>query len=175
MVRYFGRGRWMCAAITLVVGIAPELYLAFARRALAGWLFRGSPIWTAYLRLNGARIGRGVSATVGTRYFDGIGTPPFPTAGHGIVDCRRSTSSFANSSGSRERGCFADFDVVRDDMGARFERLGDYVLTWARSEKAKPALQSVRFPFYAKSKGKKKPAAVVEEDDEDLELDDDSE
>lgn len=29
-------------------------------RALAGWLFRGSPIWTAYLRLNGARLGRGV-------------------------------------------------------------------------------------------------------------------
>lgn len=29
-------------------------------RALAGWLFRGSPVWTAYLRLNGARIGRGV-------------------------------------------------------------------------------------------------------------------
>ncbi len=29
-------------------------------RALAGGLFRGSPIWTAYLRLNGARIGRGV-------------------------------------------------------------------------------------------------------------------
>jgi acetyltransferase-like isoleucine patch superfamily enzyme len=29
-------------------------------RVLAGGLFRGSPIWTAYLRLNGARIGRGV-------------------------------------------------------------------------------------------------------------------
>ena len=29
-------------------------------RALAGWLFRGSPVWTTYLRLNGARIGRGV-------------------------------------------------------------------------------------------------------------------
>lgn len=29
-------------------------------RVLAGTLFRGSPIWTAYLRLNGARIGRGV-------------------------------------------------------------------------------------------------------------------
>lgn len=29
-------------------------------RALAGWLFRGSPVWTMYLRLNGARIGRGV-------------------------------------------------------------------------------------------------------------------
>jgi serine acetyltransferase len=27
-------------------------------RSLAGWLFRGSPLWTAYLRLNGARIGR---------------------------------------------------------------------------------------------------------------------
>ena len=26
-------------------------------RALAGWLFRGSPVWTMYLRLNGARIG----------------------------------------------------------------------------------------------------------------------
>jgi acetyltransferase-like isoleucine patch superfamily enzyme len=29
-------------------------------RVVAGSLFRGSPIWTAYLRLNGARIGRGV-------------------------------------------------------------------------------------------------------------------
>jgi acetyltransferase-like isoleucine patch superfamily enzyme len=29
-------------------------------RLLAGGLFRGSPIWTAYLRLNGARIGRRV-------------------------------------------------------------------------------------------------------------------
>jgi len=29
-------------------------------RQLAGPLFRGSPIWTAYLRLNGARIGRRV-------------------------------------------------------------------------------------------------------------------
>src|SRR5688572_14942188 len=29
-------------------------------RVLAGGLFRGSPFWTAYLRLNGARIGRGV-------------------------------------------------------------------------------------------------------------------
>lgn len=29
-------------------------------RAFAGWLFRGSPLWTMYLRLNGARIGRGV-------------------------------------------------------------------------------------------------------------------
>lgn len=29
-------------------------------RALAGGIFRGSPIWTAYLRLNGARIGRRV-------------------------------------------------------------------------------------------------------------------
>ena len=29
-------------------------------RLLAGSLFRGSPFWTAYLRLNGARIGRGV-------------------------------------------------------------------------------------------------------------------
>lgn len=29
-------------------------------RVLAGWLFQGSPVWTAYLRLNGARIGRGV-------------------------------------------------------------------------------------------------------------------
>jgi serine acetyltransferase len=29
-------------------------------RVLAGTLFRGSPIWTAYLRLNGARIGRRV-------------------------------------------------------------------------------------------------------------------
>ena len=29
-------------------------------RVLAGNLFRGSPFWTAYLRLNGARIGRGV-------------------------------------------------------------------------------------------------------------------
>jgi len=29
-------------------------------RVLAGTLFRGSPIWTAYLRLNGARVGRGV-------------------------------------------------------------------------------------------------------------------
>ena len=29
-------------------------------RVLAGTLFRGSPLWTAYLRLNGARIGRGV-------------------------------------------------------------------------------------------------------------------
>jgi acetyltransferase-like isoleucine patch superfamily enzyme len=28
-------------------------------RVLAGGLFRGSPFWTAYLRLNGARIGRG--------------------------------------------------------------------------------------------------------------------
>ena len=29
-------------------------------RVLAGLLFRGSPVWTAYLRLNGARIGRHV-------------------------------------------------------------------------------------------------------------------
>jgi len=29
-------------------------------RVLAGSLFRGSPLWTGYLRLNGARIGRGV-------------------------------------------------------------------------------------------------------------------
>jgi acetyltransferase-like isoleucine patch superfamily enzyme len=29
-------------------------------RVLAGAFFRGSPIWTAYLRLNGARIGKGV-------------------------------------------------------------------------------------------------------------------
>jgi acetyltransferase-like isoleucine patch superfamily enzyme len=29
-------------------------------RVLAGPLFRGSPIWTAYLRLNGARVGRRV-------------------------------------------------------------------------------------------------------------------
>ena len=29
-------------------------------RVLAGILFRGSPVWTAYLRLNGARIGRRV-------------------------------------------------------------------------------------------------------------------
>ena len=29
-------------------------------RVLAGGVFRGSPLWTAYLRLNGARIGRGV-------------------------------------------------------------------------------------------------------------------
>lgn len=29
-------------------------------RAFAGWLFRGSPVWTMYLRLNGARIGQGV-------------------------------------------------------------------------------------------------------------------
>ena len=29
-------------------------------RVLAGGIFRGSPIWTAYLRLNGARIGRRV-------------------------------------------------------------------------------------------------------------------
>jgi acetyltransferase-like isoleucine patch superfamily enzyme len=29
-------------------------------RVLAGGLFRGSPVWTVYLRLNGARIGRGV-------------------------------------------------------------------------------------------------------------------
>jgi len=29
-------------------------------RVLAGALFRGSPIWTAYLRLNGARLGRRV-------------------------------------------------------------------------------------------------------------------
>lgn len=29
-------------------------------RLLAGSLFRGSPIWTAYLRLNGARVGRRV-------------------------------------------------------------------------------------------------------------------
>ncbi len=29
-------------------------------RVFAGVLFRGSPIWTAYLRWNGARIGRGV-------------------------------------------------------------------------------------------------------------------
>ena len=29
-------------------------------RVLAGTLFCGSPIWTAYLRLNGARIGRRV-------------------------------------------------------------------------------------------------------------------
>jgi len=29
-------------------------------RVLAGGVFRGSPIWTVYLRLNGAKIGRGV-------------------------------------------------------------------------------------------------------------------
>jgi len=29
-------------------------------RVLAGTVFRGSPVWTMYLRLNGARIGRGV-------------------------------------------------------------------------------------------------------------------
>jgi non-ribosomal peptide synthetase-like protein len=29
-------------------------------RVLAGTMFRGSPVWTAYLRLNGARIGRRV-------------------------------------------------------------------------------------------------------------------
>jgi acetyltransferase-like isoleucine patch superfamily enzyme len=29
-------------------------------RVFAGRLFRGSPLWTAYLRMNGARIGRGV-------------------------------------------------------------------------------------------------------------------
>ena len=29
-------------------------------RVFAGSLFRGSPFWTAYLRLNGARMGRGV-------------------------------------------------------------------------------------------------------------------
>ena len=29
-------------------------------RVLAGGMFRGSPIWTAYLRLNGAKIGQGV-------------------------------------------------------------------------------------------------------------------
>jgi serine acetyltransferase len=29
-------------------------------RVFAGSLFRGSPFWTAYLRLNGARLGRGV-------------------------------------------------------------------------------------------------------------------
>lgn len=29
-------------------------------RVFAGTLFRGSPLWTFYLRLNGARIGRGV-------------------------------------------------------------------------------------------------------------------
>jgi non-ribosomal peptide synthetase-like protein len=29
-------------------------------RVLAGSVFRGSPIWTAYLRLNGAKIGRRV-------------------------------------------------------------------------------------------------------------------
>jgi acetyltransferase-like isoleucine patch superfamily enzyme len=29
-------------------------------RVLAGSIFRGSPFWTAYLRLNGARLGRGV-------------------------------------------------------------------------------------------------------------------
>lgn len=29
-------------------------------RVLAGHLFRGSPVWTVYVRLNGARIGRGV-------------------------------------------------------------------------------------------------------------------
>ena len=29
-------------------------------RVLAGGMFRGSPIWTAYLRLNGAKIGKGV-------------------------------------------------------------------------------------------------------------------
>jgi serine acetyltransferase len=29
-------------------------------RSLAGWLFRGTPIWSAYLRLNGAQLGRRV-------------------------------------------------------------------------------------------------------------------
>ena len=34
---WLGAGLWMCAGITMVLGIVPEVYLAFARRALAGW------------------------------------------------------------------------------------------------------------------------------------------
>jgi NADH-quinone oxidoreductase subunit N len=31
-------GLWLCAGITLVLGLVPETYLAFARRTLQGWL-----------------------------------------------------------------------------------------------------------------------------------------
>lgn len=64
----------------------------------------------------------------------------FPLATFVAHPTERSRDRFLNQ-------CFADFDVVRDDMGARFERLGDYVLTWARSEKAKPALRSLMPEF----------------------------
>lgn len=35
---WLAAGLWACAALTLVVGVVPDTYLGFARRALAGWL-----------------------------------------------------------------------------------------------------------------------------------------
>ena len=43
-----------------LLGWARHMVRLHIVRVLAGGLFRGSPIWTAYLRLNGARIGRRV-------------------------------------------------------------------------------------------------------------------
>lgn len=43
-----------------LMGWAHYMVATHVVRVLAGTLFRGSPIWTAYLRLNGARIGRRV-------------------------------------------------------------------------------------------------------------------
>lgn len=35
---WLGAGLWACAAVTLVAGILPETYFAFAKQLLAGWL-----------------------------------------------------------------------------------------------------------------------------------------
>ena len=35
---WLSAGLWLCAALTLVAGVLPESYFAFARRMLAGWL-----------------------------------------------------------------------------------------------------------------------------------------
>jgi NADH-quinone oxidoreductase subunit N len=35
---WLGAGLWACAAVTLVAGILPETYLAFAKQLLSGWL-----------------------------------------------------------------------------------------------------------------------------------------
>jgi NADH-quinone oxidoreductase subunit N len=35
---WLAAGLWVCAGLTLVVGVLPEQYFAFARRVLAGWL-----------------------------------------------------------------------------------------------------------------------------------------
>lgn len=34
---WLGAALWVCVSITLVVGILPEIYMGFARQALAGW------------------------------------------------------------------------------------------------------------------------------------------